>query len=128
MRDRLAVLFAVLALGTTGAGAQKLYKHVGPDGSVVYTDRPATANQKEEKKRPANVSSPEATRQIYLERRDRQIEYQEEAAAQRRRHQAQRQREAQMEREQRAREAAENPGAVQQAPYRPRVRPTPTPR
>ena len=126
MPGRLAVLFAVLVLGATGAAAQKLYKHVQPDGSVVYSDRPAAAGQKEEKRKPANVASPEANRQLRLENRERQIEYQEEVAAQRRRHQAQQQREAQMERERRAREAAENPGAVQQ-PYRPRARPTPRP-
>jgi len=128
MLPRMTVIAVAVALAATNAMSQKMYKHVGPDGTVVYTDRPAIAGQKEEKAKPGNVASPEATRQLYLQRRERQREFQEEAVAQRRRHQAQQLRDMKLERERLAKEAAENPGAVPQAPYRPRVRPGVTPR
>jgi hypothetical protein len=66
MLSRSVILAAAIALGATQAYGQKLYKHVGPDGTVVYTDRPVQAGQKEEKKKPANVAAPEASRQVYL--------------------------------------------------------------
>jgi hypothetical protein len=49
-----------LALALAAAGpalAQQLYKQVGPDGKVTYSDRPATAGQKAEKISNSRVSS-----------------------------------------------------------------------
>jgi hypothetical protein len=40
MKRRLTILFVLNLLAIGGVGAQQLYKSVGPDGKVTYTDRP----------------------------------------------------------------------------------------
>jgi hypothetical protein len=53
---RLPVL-ALVALLAAPAGAQQLYKFVGPDGRVQYTDRPPAGAQKVEKVTSSRVST-----------------------------------------------------------------------
>lgn len=48
---------AVAALLAAPAGAQQLYKYVGPDGRVQYTDRPPAGGQKVEKVTGSRVST-----------------------------------------------------------------------
>lgn len=45
------------ALLAAPAGAQQLYKHVGPDGRVQYSDRPPVSGQKAEKITGSRISS-----------------------------------------------------------------------
>ncbi len=52
----LAALCAVSLLALPAA-AQQLYKYVGPDGRVQYTDRPPTDGQKAEKVTSSHLSS-----------------------------------------------------------------------
>jgi hypothetical protein len=102
------------------AEQKKLYKHVDADGKVVFSDRPATADQKAIQQKSANVASPEATRQLKQQLHDRQREEQAERDAQRQRHYAQQRREAEAERDRRKKEA--DPNSPIQDPARPRVR------
>jgi hypothetical protein len=48
---------AVAAVLAAPAGAQQLYKYVGPDGRVQYTDRPPASGQKAEKVTGSRVST-----------------------------------------------------------------------
>lgn len=48
---------AVVALLAASASAQQLYKYVGPDGRVQYTDRPPGSGQKVEKVTGSRVST-----------------------------------------------------------------------
>lgn len=48
---------AVAALLAAPAGAQQLYKYVGPDGRVQYSDRPPASGQKAEKVTGSRVST-----------------------------------------------------------------------
>jgi hypothetical protein len=48
---------AVAAALAAPAGAQQLYKYVGPDGRVQYTDRPPAGGQKAEKVTGSRVST-----------------------------------------------------------------------
>jgi Skp family chaperone for outer membrane proteins len=48
---------ALMALLAAPAGAQQLYKFVGPDGRVQYSDRPPTGAQKVEKVTGSRVST-----------------------------------------------------------------------
>jgi Skp family chaperone for outer membrane proteins len=48
---------AVAALLAAPTGAQQLYKYVGPDGRVQYTDRPPAGGQKVEKVTGSRVST-----------------------------------------------------------------------
>jgi hypothetical protein len=48
---------AVAAVLAAPAGAQQLYKYVGPDGRVQYTDRPPAGGQKVEKVTGSRVST-----------------------------------------------------------------------
>jgi hypothetical protein len=119
--------FAVIAAVATlvvcmPAAAQKLYRHVDENGKVVYTDRPQHANQKAEKLKAPNVTSPEASRQLDYAVRERKREEQAERLAQQQRAMAQRQREFEEERERRYREAEANPYSPPQAPARPRAK------
>jgi hypothetical protein len=131
----LFVGLGLLVLSSSGAMAQqykppqktppkaeqkKLYRHVDADGKVVFSDRPATADQKAIQQKGVNVASPEATRQLKQQLNDRQREEQAERDAQRQRHYAQQRREAEAERERRAKEADPNSPIQDQA--RPRVR------
>jgi hypothetical protein len=68
-----------------GAIAQTLYKHVGKDGKVYYTDRPQEGDQKKLKLPPPNVQSPEASQQLRNELNERSREESAERAAQLRR-------------------------------------------
>lgn len=106
--------------GKAPAPVQRLYKHVDEKGNVVFTDRPQRAGQKAEKTKPANVESPESTRQLEYARRERLRENRAEQAAQQQRHYAQRRRDWQEQHERRAKEA--DPYSPIQAPARPRVR------
>lgn len=53
---RLSAL-AVAALLAAPLGAQQLYKSVGPDGRVQYSDRPPVSGQKAEKVTASRISS-----------------------------------------------------------------------
>lgn len=72
MLARHLVLACFACAATSGAvGAdRKLYKGVDEKGNVVYSDRPAKADHSPEKRKPTNVASPEATRQLEAERQD----------------------------------------------------------
>lgn len=48
-RTALATGLALALAGAAPALAQQLYKQVGPDGKITYSDRPAAAGQKSEK-------------------------------------------------------------------------------
>lgn len=54
--------------------AQTLYRHVDANGKVSYSDRPQSSAEKGIKPPPANVSSPEARRQLYQEQRNSERE------------------------------------------------------
>lgn len=75
---------AALAAGVAHA-ANKLYRHVDEKGNVTYTDRPPQAGQQAEKTKPPNVASPEARRQMEMEREAALRRQQAERAAQQRR-------------------------------------------
>ena len=98
----------------------KLYKHVDEKGNVSFTDRPQNAEQKPQKLQAPNVSSPELTRQLNNDLRNKQREEFAEHQAQQRRYMSQRQKELEAERERRAKEA--DPYSPVQDPARPRVR------
>ena len=119
MRFFVATL-GLLLLWSSSVLAQKLYRHTDADGKVVYSDRPAEAGQKAVPQKSPNVASPEASRQIEYERRNKLREEQAERHAQQQRYLAPRRREAEAEREKRAKEA--DPYNPIQDPARPRVR------
>ena len=52
------VLLALGGLNLNSAQAQVLYKSVGPDGKVVYSDQPPASNQYNVLSRPATASNP----------------------------------------------------------------------
>ena len=54
---RLVLALGVAILAASPAAAQPLYKYVGPDGKVQYSDRPPPAGQKAEKVTGSRVSS-----------------------------------------------------------------------
>jgi Skp family chaperone for outer membrane proteins len=54
---RLVLALAAAALAALPAAAQQLYKYVGPDGKVQYSDRPPPGGQKAEKITGSRVSS-----------------------------------------------------------------------
>jgi hypothetical protein len=118
MRGLVAGLILLLLSSTTLA--QRLYKHVDADGKVVFSDRPAQGDQEPIEQRSGNVASPEATRQLQYQLREKRREEQAERFAQQQRHQAQRRREAEAEWERRAKEA--DPYSPIQDPARGRVR------
>jgi hypothetical protein len=63
---RSALLCIVLGLLAAGAGAAgKLYKHVDEHGNVTYTDVPVSSKDEKIKPKPPNVTSSEATYQLY---------------------------------------------------------------
>lgn len=62
--ERRLPALALVALLAAPAGAQQLYKFVGPDGRVQYSDRPPAGAQKVEKitgSRVSTVTSPSAS-------------------------------------------------------------------
>lgn len=54
---RLALALGAAALAALPAGAQQLYKYVGPDGKVQYSDRPPPDGRKAEKVTSSRISS-----------------------------------------------------------------------
>ena len=54
---RLVLALGVATLAASPAAAQQLYKYVGPDGKVQYSDRPPPGGQKAEKVTGSRVSS-----------------------------------------------------------------------
>jgi hypothetical protein len=54
---RLVLVLGAAALAVLPAAAQQLYKYVGPDGKVQYSDRPPPAGQKAEKITTSRISS-----------------------------------------------------------------------
>jgi len=53
----LALVLVAAAFAAPPAGAQQLYKYVGPDGKVQYSDRPPADGRKAEKVTGSRVSS-----------------------------------------------------------------------
>ncbi len=121
MAPALAAALLLAAAYPADAPAQRLYKHVDAKGKVTYTDRPADAGHKAEKPRPANVASPEAVRQDYLQEQGRLREERAERLAQQERYVAQRRREQEAAARERSVREADPYNPVQQ-PARPRVR------
>jgi hypothetical protein len=54
---RLVLTLAAAALAALPAAAQQLYKYVGPDGKVQYSDRPPADGRKAEKVTSSRISS-----------------------------------------------------------------------
>jgi len=119
MRTPLIALAVALA-ASLAASAQNVYRHVDENGKVTFADRPREADQKAEKRRAANVESPDARRQLDYQLSERQREEQADRMAQQRRYLSRRQQEIQAERERRLRES--DPYSPPQDPYRPRAR------
>lgn len=73
--------YILLLLFVCNCAYAELYKSVDANGNVVYSDRPAHAEQKPEQRKSANVASPEVTRQIKEEKAEMLRRHKEEEIA-----------------------------------------------